>query len=400
MKNEFIPYARQSISRADCHHLNRALTSEFITRGPCVEKFEGEVARYCGSKFAVAFNSGSTALLAAFHTVKVNQFDRLISTPNTFVSTIGSAIQCGASATFVDIDPVTANLNIDQVEQALNKRYSRGRPIIVPVHFAGVAIDIEAIDNLLKDPDALIIEDGCHALGSRYPNGRRVGCCDFSQMTVFSFHPAKTITTGEGGMVTTNDETLFHKLKLFRNNGIERSAPYLQEEPKPWYYEVHELTSNYNFTEFQAALGLSQLARIEEFIEKRRNLVAEYRKLLKGVPHISFLPEEYDSSTAFHLFVVKIDFKAYKTTRENVMEALYDEGIGTQVHYIPVYRHPCISKLLGNVSSQFPVMEQYYATALSLPLYFDLTFEQVERIVASLLKVLNNSKDTTRSSRK
>ncbi|MBA3237129.1 MAG: DegT/DnrJ/EryC1/StrS family aminotransferase [Parachlamydiaceae bacterium] len=400
MKNEFIPYARQSISRADCNQMNRSLTSEFITRGPCVEKFEGEVARYCGSKFAVAFNSGSTALIAAFHAAKVNQFDRLISTPNTFIATIGSGIQCGASVTLVDIDPITANIDIEQVEQALSKRYSRGRPIVVPVHFAGVAVDIEAMDNLLKVPDALIIEDGCHALGSRYPNGRRVGCCDFSQMTVFSFHPAKTITTGEGGMVTTNDEELFHNLKLFRNNGIERSPPYLQEEPKPWYYEVHELTSNYNFTEFQAALGLSQLARIEEFIEKRRRLVAVYRKLLNGVPNISFLPEEYDSSTAFHLFVAKIDFEAYKTSRESVMEALYDEGIGTQVHYIPLYRHPCMIKILGDISSQFPEMERYYATALSLPLYFDLTFEDVERVVASLLKILNSGKSNNRSSRK
>lgn len=392
MKHDFIPYARQSISRADCHHLNRALTSAFITRGPFVEKFEGEIAHYCGSKFAVAFNSGSTALLAAFYAVKVNQFDRLISTPNTFISSVGSGIQFGASVTFVDIDPITANLDIDKVKQALDKRYSRGRPIIIPVHFAGVAMNIEAIDHLLKDPDAVIIEDGCHALGSRYPNGRRVGCCEFSQMTVFSFHPAKTITTGEGGMVTTNDETIYHNLKLFRNNGIERLAPYLQEKPKPWYYEVHELTSNYNFTEFQAALGLSQLLRIEEFIEKRRKLVACYRKLLKDVPYISILPEEYDSSTAFHLFVVKIDFEAYKTKRERVMEALFDEGIGTQVHYIPVYHHPCLRKKMGDISSQFPGMERYYSTALSLPLYFDLKFEEVDRVVSTLLKILNSRK--------
>lgn len=396
MKDEFIPYACQSINDADCQSVSNALKSPMITRGPCVEQFEQAFADYCGASYAVAFNSGSTALHAACYAANVNQFDRLICTPNTFVASIGCAVQCGATPTFVDIDQTTGNLDLAQVEYTLELPYSRGRPVIIPVHFAGIPVDVAALDGMLKDPNALIIEDGCHALGSYYSDGNRVGSCAHSQMTTFSFHPAKTITTGEGGMVTTNDPDLCHKLKLFRNNGIERSAEYLESPPKPWYYEVQQLTGNYNFTEAQAALGLSQLKRVDEFIAKRRALIAHYRKLLKGLPHISMLSDQHDQHTGFHLCVVQINFEAYRTTREKVMEALHEEGIGTQVHYIPVYRHPYFQRTCKDLSAYFPNMEAYYSKALSLPLYYDLTFEQVEKVVAKLLKVLKGPKQFKR----
>lgn len=399
MIDEFIPYARQSINASDLQNISSALNSPIITRGPNVEKFEQAIARYCGAAFAVAFNSGSTALLAACHAAKVNAFDRLISTPNTFVATIGSAVQHGATPKFMDIDPLTGNINLNQIEYTLEQPYSRGRPIIIPVHFAGIPVDVAAIDNILKDPDAVIIEDGCHALGSCYKNGKRVGSCAHSQMTIFSFHPAKAITTGEGGMVTTNDEQLYRNLKLYRNNGIERSPEYLESKPQPWYYEVQELTNNTNFTEFQAALGLSQLERLDEFVSKRRQLVALYRKLLKGIPHLTLFTDEYDFRTAFHLFVVQIDFAAYNTTRERVMETLKEQGIGTQVHYIPVYSHPYFRRMCGDISNYFPEMENYYAKALSLPLYYDLTFDQVEKVVTSLLKTLRRSQQAPKNQR-
>lgn len=400
MTDEFIPYARQSINASDLQSVSAALNSPLITRGPYVEKFEQSIADYCGATYAVAFNSGSTALLAACYAVKVNAFDRLISTPNTFVATIGSAVQFGATPKFLDIEPLTGNINLKQIEYTLEQPYSRGRPIIAPVHFAGIPVDVAAIDEALKDPEAIIIEDGCHALGSCYKSGKRVGSCEHSQMTIFSFHPAKTITTGEGGMVTTNDEQLYRNLKLYRNNGIERSSDYLENSPKPWYYEVQELTNNTHLTELQAALGLSQLDRLDAFISKRRQLVALYRKLLKGAPHLTLFTDEYDHRTAFHLFVVQIDFAAYHTTREHVMEALAAQGIGTQVHYIPVYSHPHFRRMCGDISDYFPAMEDYYAKALSLPLYFDLTFEQVERVADTLLKTLKGNQRGQRSHRR
>lgn len=399
MTDEFIPYARQSINATDLQHVTNALNSPMITRGPLVERFEQALADFCGAGYAVAFNSGSTALLAACHAAKINAFDRLISTPNTFVSTIGSAVQQGALPKFVDIETLTGNINIKQIEYTLEEPYSRGRPIIIPVHFSGLPVDVAEIDNTLKDPNAIIIEDACHALGTRYKSGERIGSCVNSQMTIFSFHPAKTITTGEGGAVTTNDKELYHRLQRYRNNGIERSPDYLEDKPAPWYYEVQELTNNTNFTEFQAALGLSQLERIDAFIDKRRQLVAFYRKLLKGVPHITLMTDEFDRHTSFHLFVVQIDFSAYQNTRENVMDALKQQGIGTQVHYIPVYRHPYFKRMCGDISPYFPETEKYYARALSLPLYYDLTFEQVEKVVTSLVKILKSGRKRTKGNR-
>lgn len=392
MRNEYMPYAKQSINEADRNAMSEAVASTLITRGPNVEKFEQTIAKYCGASYAVVFNSGSTALLAACHAAKVNRFDRLISTPITYVATVGSGVQYGATPVFVDIDPATGNLDISQVANALEKRHSRGRPIIMPVHFAGVAVDVAAINSLLKNPDAIIIEDASHALGSYYSDGTRVGCCASSQMTIFSFHPAKNITTGEGGMITTNDEELYHRLQRYRNNGIERFPPYLEKNEFPGYYEVQELTNNFNFTEFQAALGLSQMARLDAFIEKRRKLVSTYRNLLRGVPHITLMSDQDDSRTAFHIFVVQIDFAACSTTREKVMMALQSDGIGTQVHYIPVYRHPYFFRTCGDLSPYFPQTEKYYSQALTLPLYFDLTIDQVKKIVKSLMKILKIKK--------
>lgn len=388
MYKDYIPYARQSIDPADALEVSKALFSTTITRGPKVEAFEHAIAEYCGAKYAVAFSSGSAALLGAYHVVDTNKSDRVISTPNTFVSSIGTGVEYGATPVFVDIDRKTGNMDLEQVGFTLDIPRTRGRSIVVPVHFSGIPVDMKKLESLIKDPDAVIIEDAAHALGSQYQGGKKVGSCEWSHMTIFSFHPAKTITTGEGGMVTTNDETLFHRLKRFRNNGIERDSKFLEGEPAPWYYEVQELTNNYNFTELQAALGLSQLRRLDEFVQKRRKLVLAYRERLADIAHVSLFTNDYDSFTAFHLLVVQIDFKAYKTTRTEVMHKLKDNGIGSQLHYIPVYRHPYFKKACGDLSEYFPQMEAYYSQALSLPLYYDLNIEDVDRIVNILKSIL------------
>jgi UDP-4-amino-4,6-dideoxy-N-acetyl-beta-L-altrosamine transaminase len=389
MSLPFLPYAKQSIQYSDCQAVLKALKGNIITRGPIVEAFEKAIAEYCGARYAVAFSNGTAALLGACFAAEISPFDRVVSTPNTFIATVGSAIHFGASPRFIDIDRSTGNMSLKKLKDNLDFQSTRGRLVIIPVHFGGIAIDMQALDQLMTQPNTVIIEDAAHALGSYYPTGKRVGCCAWSQMTVFSFHPAKTITTGEGGMVTTNDPHLYHRLQLYRNNGIEREEPYLETTGYPGYYEVHYLTGNFHLTDFQAALGLSQLQRLDKLITKRRQLVKVYRHALKEIPDITLMMDAWDDQTAFHLFVVQINFSKYQTSREAVMKALKEKGIGTQVHYIPLYRHPAIKQLCGDLSEQYPEMEAYYTQALSLPLYYDLTEKDVQRICQEFKKCLN-----------
>ncbi len=385
----FIPYAHQSIGQDEIDAVRKALSSDAITRGPEVEAFEHEFARYCGASFAVAFSSGSAALAAAYFAAETTSSDRLITTPNTFISTAGTALQQGARPVLIDIDRSTGNLNIELAIQAVNSPQSRGKPILTPVHFSGIAVDMEQLDSKLTNPDVIVIEDGAHAVGSNYPNGgAKVGSCAWSHMTIFSLHPAKTITTGEGGVVTTNSEEYYRRLKLYRNNGMERDPQHLVNDPAPWYYEVQSLSNNFNFTEFQAALGRVQLKRIDSFIAKRAELMKAYRGKLKDLPYVKMFSDAYDGHTAYHLCVVQIDFAARKTTRSKVMEQLKAKGIGTQVHYIPLYRHPYFLKKYGEMQELFPESEKYYAEALSLPLYYDLTLEQVDEVVKALKEAL------------
>lgn len=388
----FLPYARQSISDDDILAVSEALKKPIITRGTCVSDFEQAIADYCDVEYAVAFNSATSALQAACHAVQASPADRLITTPNSFVASVIGGMQRGATPVFVDIDRSTGNLNLDQVEQYLHEfQSSRGRAIILPVHFSGIAVDIERLDRTIRSPNTVIIEDAAHAIGSQYPNGMRVGSCAWSQITIFSFHPAKTMTSGEGGIATTNDADLYHRLKRFRDNGIERDPAYLAEDLADnylGYYEVVEMTGNYHMTELQAALGISQFKRIDQFVEKRRELVTTYRKLLQDFPDVRLFSSEVDSRTAYHLFVAQVDFGAYGTTRIHVMNELRERGIGTQLHYIPIYRHPFFKEHSGDLSSFFPEMEAYYAQALSLPLYYDLTIEDVNRVVGTLKDIL------------
>lgn len=389
MSLPFLPYAKQAINKADIEAVTEALQGEIITRGDRVEAFEKAMAKYCGAQYAVAFNTGTAALMAAYFAANVTAYDRVISTPNTFIATVGYPLLLGNYPHFVDIDRSTGNLNLEKLKEALNFRSSRGRAIIVPVHFAGIAMDMQAIESLLaRHPEAVVIEDAAHAIGSYYPTGERVGSCPWSHMTMFSFHPAKTITTGEGGMVTTNDPALYHRLQLYRNNGIEREAPYLVEKPAPGYYEVQAITGNFHVTEMQAALGLSQMQRIESFIKKRRRLVQLYREQLKDVPSITLFTDQFDANTAFHLCVAQIDFEQWGLSRVEVMNKLKDRGIGTQVHYIPLYRHPLLQKFKKEQEEFFPETEAYYARALSLPLYFNLKEEDVTRVCDELKKLM------------
>lgn len=386
---QFLPYSRQSITDAEITEVVDALKGAIITRGPIVEKFEQAMCEYTGARYAVAFNSGTAALQASCYAAGVGPADRLVTSPNTFVATIGGGIQLKATPVFVDIDPTTGNVDVEQMVAAIGQPMSRGRPVLLPVHFAGLPVDMARLDSLIKNPDTIVIEDAAHALGSNYVDGQRVGSCAYSSLTVFSFHPAKLITTGEGGMVMTNDSAMEQRLRRFRNNGIERdNARLINVQEGPWYYEVHDITGNFNLTDFQAALGLSQLRRLDSLVARRQQVLGWYRQRLKGIEKVKLLSEQVSDHVAGIFCIALIDFIGCKVSRADVMRRLLEEGIGTHVHYIPLYRHPYFEKLFPEPAERFPNMEQYYAKTLSLPLYCDMTEEDVERVVNTLLRIL------------
>lgn len=374
---KIIPYARPYIDEQDIESVVLSLKGDSLTRGPWVEKFEQAIATYCDVKYAVCFNTGTTALQAAYYALETGPQDLVITTPNTFAATIVGALQSGSQVICVDIERNTGNLSLTEARQVLQS--FPGRKIFVPVHFSGIPVDfIDAFSN-----DVWIVEDAAHALGAVDKSGSRIGSCRSSHMTVLSFHPAKSITTGEGGMVTTNDPTLYQRLCAYRNNGIVRNLPH---PDYPGYYEIHSLTGNYNFTDFQAALGLSQLSKLDLFIDGRKKLVKIYRHRLQNIPEIHLFDEKTDPFSAHHLLVVQIDFKKLGKNRCQIMEDLKKEGIQTQVHYIPLDRHPAIASKIK--SHPTPQMQLYFEQALTLPLYYGLTEEEVHRICDSLIDLL------------
>lgn len=387
----FLPYAQPSISSEDIEFVSRSLATPVITRGPTVETFENAIAAFCGAKYGVAFTNATAALMAAYHVANIGPTDRIITTPNSFIASIGPGIQKNATPIFLDINRNTGNIDLEQLEININRPSSRGKTVIVPVHFAGIPVDMKIVDKLIKNPDTIVIEDAAHAIGSRYHDGSPVGCCAWSHMTVFSFHPAKTLTTGEGGMVMTNNDDLCHMLRRYRNNGIERDPRYIQGEEAPWYYEVVDFTGNFNFTEMQAALGLSQLNRLDQFVAQRQKLMKRYVMQLAGMKGMRLFTPDENLHIAYHLCVVQIDFNVYKTSRTALMQALKDQGIGSQLHYIPLYRHPFFTRKSGDISEYFPEMEAYYAQALSLPLFYDMTEANVDRVVNAVKNALQHS---------
>ncbi|KAF3362195.1 hypothetical protein PHSC3_001261 [Chlamydiales bacterium STE3] len=384
---DFFPYAKQSIDENDLQAVSKSLMAPVITRGSRVKEFEERIARYVGASFAVAFSSGSTALAGAYKAAGMNASDQIIVTPNTFIATVAAGTELGAKPLFIDINRSSGNMDLNLIKNNLEHQSTRGKLFILPVHFSGIAVDIPLLDKSIKTSKVTIIEDAAHALGSYYPNGKKVGSCCSSLMTIFSFHPVKQITSGEGGMVTTNDPEMYHRLQVIRNSGIVREQKYLKGKEAPWYYEVVIPSNNYHLTEMQAALGISQLKKIESFIAKRRQLVKRYRSNLEGLPGIKLFDKKYDSQSAYHLFVVQIDETRFGISKTMLMSELKRKNIGTQYHYLPLYKMPCYS-YMGDISEYFPEMEKYYREALSFPLYYELTEENVDYICDSLKKIL------------
>lgn len=385
----FFPYGCQSVNQDDIEAVCAVLAGDWITRGPKVAELESCVAEYCGASYAVAFSSGTAALQASFHVLDLGPYDRIVSTPNSYIATV-IGCQRGAKLQFTDIDRDSGNMSLASLQQIMNVPMSRGRSVITPVHFAGIPVDMRQLESCITEPDAVVVEDASHAFGARYADGTMVGCCRYSQLTVFSLHPLKNFTSAEGGLITTNDAELYRRLRLFRNNEMEKDPDYLEgDSVGPWYYECQGLTGNFHMSDLHAALGLSQLGRVDGFVEKRRQLLKAYRKFLNELPGVRLFSEEHDERAAYHLCLLQIDFPRFATDRVRLMQALKEEGVGTQVLYIPLYKHPVIRKgSTVNWEEQCPEMEAYYAQALALPLYVDLTLEDVEQICQILKRTL------------
>lgn len=383
-----IPYGRQNIDEQDILSVVEALRSDWLTQGPTVERFEQAVARYCGARYAVAVNSGTSALHLACLAGGLGQGDTLWTSPNTFVASANCARYCGAKVDFVDIDPRTYNLSSSGLERKLAWAEREGAlpRWVVPVHFAGQSCDMARIAELAERYGFGVIEDACHAVGGRYRQGA-VGGCAFSEMTVFSFHPVKLMTTGEGGMVLTNREDLYRKLVRLRSHGVIRDPAEMDGQVHgPWYYQQVELGYNYRMTDLQAALGLSQLGRLDAFVARRRQLALRYDEALADLP-VTCPHQDAEAYSAFHLYVLRLHRDRIGKTHRQVFEELRESGILVNLHYIPVHTQPYYRQL-GFADGDFPVAEEYYREAITLPLYVDLTEGEQDRVVSTLKRIL------------
>ena len=380
-----IYYGKQSISQNDIKFVEEVLHSDFLTQGPAVGRFEHCVAEYCGAKYAVAVSNGTAALHVACLAAGLKEGDMLWTSPNTFVASANCARYCGADVDFVDIDAHTYNMSVDALEEKL--RESKVKPkMVVPVHFAGQSCDMKRIHELALKYGFIVLEDACHAMGADYLD-KKVGCCEYSDMAVFSFHPVKIVTTGEGGMVLTNNEELYRRLLLFRSHGITREEGMMtRNSDGPWYYQQVALGFNYRMTDMQAALGYSQMRRLDEFVARRRELAERYDRLLKGLPlRTPFVMEVVNPS--WHLYVVRIDFDKVKKTKKQIFEEMRKKGITLNLHYIPVHTQPYYENF-GHRPEECPVSLDYYCEAMTLPLYYSLTNEQQDDVVKALEEVL------------
>lgn len=379
-----MPYGRQDIVQADIDAVTEVLRSDFLTQGPVVPMFEKAVADYCGAHRAVAVNSATSALHIACMALGVGPGDIVWTSPITFVASANCARYCGADVDFVDVDPRTYNLSAERLAEKLERAAAVGKlpKVVIPVHLCGQPCDLEAIHALSVQYGFRIIEDASHAIGGRYKD-EPIGNCRHSDITVFSFHPVKIITTGEGGMALTNDLALANKMMRLRSHGITRDPAEMNQAPDgPWYYQQIELGFNYRMTDMQAALGVSQMSRLDELVARRHALAANYEKLLRGHP-VTTPWQHADSYSGLHLYVVRLDNNAMNATHREVFERLRVAGIGVNLHYIPVYRHPYYASQ-GFNASDFPEAERYYAEAISLPMYPALTEEQQREVVQRL----------------
>jgi UDP-4-amino-4,6-dideoxy-N-acetyl-beta-L-altrosamine transaminase len=381
----FLPYGRQSIDQDDIDAVTRVLQSDFLTTGPEIAAFEQELCEYTGAKYAVAVANGTAALHLAVLALELPTGSIGITSPNTFVATSNALIYAGHTPHFVDIDPKSYVMDPDILAEVMKDVETM---VVLPVHFAGHTAGVEDVSRIARSHEAFVIEDAAHSIGGRYLDGTRVGSCSHSDMTTFSFHPVKTMTTGEGGAITTNDPELYRRLMTLRTHGITRDPAQLTQQPGPWYYEMQMLGFNYRMTDFQAALGRSQFKKLDGFVKRRRELVARYNEAFADIPWITIPWEEPDRETAWHLYVLQLDWDVIGMDRPTVMARLREQGIGTQVLYIPVPDQPYYKEQYRYPDSAFSNAKSYYENALAIPLYPAMKDGDQERVVEAIRGLL------------
>ena len=363
------------IDDEDIEEVVKTLKSPFITQGPKIEEFERGIAKYCGAKYAVAFNSGTSALHGAYFALGLKKGDEMITSPNTFVATANAGLYLGANVKFADIKKETGNIDVSKIKTTEKTK------LITPVHYSGNPADLKEISEI---DNVKIIEDGAHALGAMY-NGKKIGCLTYSEMAMFSFHPVKHITTGEGGIIVTNDENYYERLQLFKSHGITKNN-LVNEFPGDWYYEMQELGFNYRITDIQCALGISQLKKLDSFVKSRRKIAKTYNEIFEDNPYFDVTSEKENRKASYHLYPILLKDHLIKDKKE-IFAKLRANGIGVQVHYIPVYKQPYYQKL-GFKNDLCPVCEEFYKKVFSIPMYPTLTDEDIEFVNETLNKVL------------
>ena len=383
-----IPYGKQEINQTDIDSIVSVLKSDFLTQGPQTPAFEKCVSDYCGASSAVAVNSATSALHIACLALGLGKGDWMWTSPNTFVASANCGLYCGANIDFVDIDPKTYNLCAEELEKKLiQARKDNNLPkLVIPVHFAGQSCNMKKISSLSKEYGFSVIEDASHAIGGRY-RGKSIGCCQYSDITVFSFHPVKIITTAEGGLATTNDPSLAVKMKSLRNHGITQDVSLMVSASEgDWYYEQLALGFNYRMTELQGALGLSQMKRLDEFVARRHECQEYYDELLCDVSVVTPF-QSPDSYSSLHLYPILLDQGQVNKSREQVFKELRASGIGVNVHYIPVHMQPYY-KDRGFKKGDFPKSENYYKSVISIPLFQSLTKQMQDEVAETLGRIL------------
>ncbi|MFC1646534.1 UDP-4-amino-4,6-dideoxy-N-acetyl-beta-L-altrosamine transaminase [Candidatus Omnitrophota bacterium] len=377
-----IPYSHQHITKKDIRAMVKVLTSDWLTQGPKVREFESALCKYTGAKHAIVVSSGTAALHLATLAAGIRQKDEAITSPITFVASANCILYCGGIPVFVDIQNDT--INIDPKE--IRKKITRKTKVIIPVHFAGHPCDLDEIRHIAKKHNLLVIEDAAHALGAEY-KGSKIGSCKYSDMTVFSFHPVKSITTGEGGAILTNSKSIYEKILLFRNHGITKDRTKMKQCEGPWYYEMHELGFNYRLTDMQCALGISQLKKLNGFIKRRRSIADFYNNKFKNNPYFDIPTEKEYARSSYHLYPIKIK-EDHKGRKRQAFESMRKMRINVQLHYIPVYLQPYYRKL-GFKKGICQNAESFYQGDINIPIFPSLKLSQAKYVANKVIKIFD-----------
>lgn len=385
IRNMYLSYGRQTIDEDDINSVLKILKSDYLTTGPNVSEFERKVAQYVGVKYAVAVSNGTAALHTACYAVGITEGDEVLVPAITFAASSNCVLYCGGKPIFIDLDPKTYNIDVNKIEEKITSKTKA----IIPVDFTGQSVDMDKILEIAKKYNLVVIEDAAHALGSEY-KGKKVGT--MADITEFSFHPVKPVTTGEGGVIVTNSKEYYDKMMLFRSHGITKDSKLMTKQHGPWYYEQVELGYNYRITDLQCALGISQMRKLDNFIKRRREIVKIYNDAFKDLEEIEIPFEAEFSNSGWHIYVIALNLDKLSVGRKEIFEALQRENIGINVHYLPVYMHPYYQKL-GYKKGECPVAEDLYNKIITIPLFPAMSNDDIKSVIDGVKKVINYYKN-------